>query len=409
MTIARLYAGQRPTFTLPLLLALGCTNGGSSGAVAGGGRASATGGSEAAGAGKAATGGSALGAGGGNLAGGTGGNGRGGAGGDPATDLGGAGSGGARGDSPTGVVDIYWIDVEGGAATIVRVPNGQIVLADTGNAGDRDAGRILKVLADELQASKLDHVIISHYHSDHVGGVEAVAAGIEIGQFIDHGASLEGAQTSYLALAAGRRRSVVPGDTVELGDALITVVAANAASIATGLPGSAANPFCAGAELRDKTGEENGASVGYVLRFGTFQFMDLGDLTWGGEHELACPVNKLGEVDLMQVPHHGLEISSAPQLFSAVNPLVAVLSNSPSKGNAPVTHERLLAIPALQDVWQIHQTNGSDAAHNAVPERIANLNGAADAAHFIHARVEANGRFSLENSRNGQTVTYQAR
>lgn len=304
---------------------------------------------------------------------------------------------------------MYWIDVEGGAATVIRAPNGKILLADTGNAGDRDPARILKVVKDVLKATQIDHVIISHYHGDHVGGAATVAAGIPVAQLIDHGASLEGSINDYVALADGRRRTVVPGDTIPLGDALLTFVAANAATLANGLAGSEANTRCAGAATRNKTGEENGASVGYVLRFGRFQFLDLGDLTWGTEHELVCPVNKLGEVDLLQVPHHGFELSAPPQLFSSVNPLVAVISNAPGKGNEPATHERLLSVPALKDVWQIHQTNGNDANRNAALDRIANPNGATDAAHFLHAHVTADGKFSVDNSRNAHTLSYQAR
>src|SRR5262249_39062737 len=159
------------------------------------------------------------------------------------------------------------------------------------------------------------------------------------------------------------------------------------------------NPACEGAEVRAKTGEENGASVGYVLSFGSFQFMDLGDLTWGTEHELVCPTNKIGEVDLIQVPHHGLEISAAPQLFQAVSPLAAVASNGPNKGNAPQTYDRLTAIPSLLHVWLIHRSEGNDAAHNAPEDRIANLtSGGADEANFIHAHVTSAGAFTIENS-----------
>lgn len=396
--------------TLPLLLASACgesASGGSSAGNAGQSPAAGTsvGGASGNGAAGAASGGTVNGgatnggaAGGGAPSGGAG-----------ASAGGSSGTAGAAGASAASSLDLYWIDVEGGAATVIRAPNGKVLLADTGNAGDRDPGRILKVVKNVLEATQIDHVIISHYHGDHVGGAKAVADGIPVAQFIDHGGSLEGGIGEYTTLSNGRRRTVVPGDTVPLGDALLTVVAANASTIATGLAGSAPNAQCNGAATRNKTGEENGASVGYVLSFGKFQFLDLGDLTWGTEHELVCPTNKLGEVDLLQVPHHGFELSAPPQLFSSVNPLVAVISNSPGKGNEPATHERLLAVPALQAVWQIHQTNGNDPARNAAVDRIANPNSSADAAHYIHAHVEADGKFTVENSRNAHSVSYQAR
>src|SRR3954469_11831296 len=73
-------------------------------------------------------------------------------------------------------LDIYWIDVEGGASTLIVTPQGQSVLMDTGFAGsgDRDAARIAQVVSKEAGLKRLDYVLISHFHADHVGGLAAL-------------------------------------------------------------------------------------------------------------------------------------------------------------------------------------------------------------------------------------------
>jgi beta-lactamase superfamily II metal-dependent hydrolase len=321
------------------------------------------------------------------------------------------GGGGIAGSGPVPeTLDIYWVDVEGGAATIIRTPDGEVLLADTGHPGGRDAARILSVLEEQVGADRLDHVIITHYHADHVGGAAQIAAGIDVMEFIDHGESVEeGEGEGYPELALDRRRSVVPGDTISFGDVTLTIVQSHGLGIdARG--SDTANPACASADPGTKEPDEDAMSVGYLIEFGSFQFLDLGDLTWGYEHDLVCPVNKLGEVDLFQVPQHGLEISSPPQLLSALNPLVSVIGNGPDTGNLSVTYERLLAIPSLEAVWTIHRALEDDAEDSLPEERIANLeDGASDEAHFVHVAVSPSGEFSVQNSRNGYAETYQAR
>jgi beta-lactamase superfamily II metal-dependent hydrolase len=323
----------------------------------------------------------------------------------------GGGGGTAGNDDVADRLDIYWVDVEGGAATIIRTPDGKVVLTDTGFPGGRDAARILSLLEEQVGAERIDHLIITHYHADHVGGAAEVAAGIDVTEFIDHGESVEeGEGEGYPELALDRRRSVVPGDTISLGDVTLTIVQSNGQGIADPLGAGATNPACEGADPGIKEPDEDAMSVGYVVEFGRFRFVDLGDLTWGYQHELACPVNKLGEVDLFQVPHHGFEISSPPQLLSALNPIAAVISNGPDKGNDSVTYERLANLPALEAIWAIHRSEENDAEHNPPEERIANVeSGASDEAHFVHATVLPNGEFRIENSRNGHSETYQAR
>lgn len=399
------------TFLGALWLAVSCSSSGQqagepgnagSGAVSG-----ASGASNANGGSSAGRGGSSSASDGG--ASGSASSGRGGAAGEGDGATGGSGVGGSGEVSEK--LDIYWVDVEGGAATIIRTPDGKVLLVDTGYPGGRDAARILSVLEEQVGAVELDHVIITHYHADHIGGAAQVAAGIDVLEFIDHGESIEeGEGEGYPELALDRRRTVQPGDTIPLGDVTLTIVQSHGEGITEPLGAGALNPACEEADPGVKEPDENGMSVGYLLEFGNFQFVDLGDLTWGYEHELVCPVDKLGEVELFQLPHHGFEISSPPQLLSALSPLVAVISNGPDKGNESATYERLLALPSLESVWTIHLSEDNDVDHNPPDDRIANLEGGeSDEAHFIHAAVLPSGKFSVENSRNGHIETYRAR
>jgi hypothetical protein len=148
--------------------------------------------------------------------------------------------------------------------------------------------------------------------------------------------------------------------------------------------------------------------VGFVVRYGKFDFLDLGDLTWALEHQLACPVNRLGEIDLFQVSQHGSPESSPPELVQALAPRVAVLNCGPYKGNAPRTFETVKAVPGIEAIWQVHRTLSNDVQHNTEEDLIANPT-ASDQAHWLKATVEPDGRFSLTNGRTGQSRSYQAR
>jgi competence protein ComEC len=321
---------------------------------------------------------------------------------------GGAGAPAALGDEP---LRIYWIDVEGGAATLLVAPSGETVLVDTGFGGERDAGRIAKLLQEEARASRIDHLITTHYHVDHVGGVPALAALVAIEHFYDHGESLEPSSTydAYVKAAGQKRSTVAPGDLLRLGALEITFVTAAGKVIASPLPGGGPNAFCPSNVTKDKDGGvENAQSVGFVASFGAFTFVDLGDLTWAEEQELMCPTNRLGAADLYQVNHHGMDISNSPQLVHALAPHVAVMNNGASKGGAPAAFDVLRASPGLLDLWAMHEVPANDAAHNADPELTANLAGP-DAAHFLAAVITSDGAYTLTNSRNGVSKSYASR
>jgi competence protein ComEC len=317
------------------------------------------------------------------------------------------------GNAPVaGTLRLFFVDSEGGQSTVLQLPNGQVLVIDTGNPGMRDGDRMLAVLQGELGATEIDYLLTTHYDSDHVGGVTYLAARLGIGQFFDHGAA--NAPASYSALAnAGTRRSLAVGDGVELGGVSLDVVSAAGAVLEAPLPGGGLpNAFCEGAQaaLPNDPIDENVNSVGVVLRFGKFDFLDLGDLLWPREHELACPNNLIGSIDLYLTTHHGLTRSGAPQLVRAIEPLAAIMNNGPRKGGGGSTWSTLELAPGGENVWQVHRAVAASAAQNAPPDQIANLEeGQADAANFLTVEVESSGEFRVINPRTGFSKTYTAR
>jgi competence protein ComEC len=339
-------------------------------------------------------------------------------------------------DTRTDNLEIYWIDVEGGKATLFVSPTGESLLYDTGfPEEDRDAKRIY-ALTQEAGLSHIDHVVISHWHRDHVGGVTALSEMIPIGRFYDHGESVEPAdqerRDAYKAVAGGRRTSVRAGDTIPFDGVQLRVVVSEGPVIAQAINDGGPNSLCANAVHMGPAGPENQRTIGLSLNYGDFKFVSLGDLDWQREMELACPINKLGTVTLFTVSRHGsLDNSGAPALLGAIRPQVVVVDNGPRKGLGarddrvetiavpgvqPAPYERnaylrLTGTPGVEDVWQVHLSLlDSDPDHNTSPDMIANLEeGARDQAHWLHAAVSPDGSFTMTNSRTGFSKTYKAR
>ncbi len=333
-------------------------------------------------------------------------------------------------------LEIYWIDVEGGAATLVVSPSGESMLIDTGfENDDRDAKRIFAA-AQEAGLKKIDYLVISHYHADHVGGLAALSKMIPIDKFFGRGDEIEAANQKWLetfkTASAGKRTIVKPGDRIPISGLEALVVSSDGKLLSKPLSGGGPNPLCATAEQKAAAGPENQNMVGTMLTFGKFKMLALIDLDWEKEMELACPVNKLGTVTLYQSGRHGsFDGAGAPALLGAIRPQVAVINNGPRKGlgqvdNAvqplkqpgvtPAPYEkngyaRLITLPGMQDVWQIHLSLlDQDPKHNAPEDLIANFEETADCkGHWIKASVEPSGRFTITNGRNGFSKTYTAR
>jgi competence protein ComEC len=322
----------------------------------------------------------------------------------------GGGTGGAPPVSGEPLV-IYWIDVEGGAATLLVAPNGEIVVVDAGNPGERDAQRIATVLMGELQADHIDHMIVTHYHGDHVGGVPALAGLLPITQYYDHGPTVQPGNTfdDYVELAGNKRMLLGPGDVLTLGEVVLTFVTGAGQVIDPPLAGAMPNPTCPSNITKDMDGgAENGQSLGFVARYGNFDFLDLGDLTWDIEQLLMCPTNRIGIVDLFQVNHHGQDFSNSPQMIHPLEPTVAVMNNGATKGGHVAVFETLKSSPGIQDIWAVHEATNNGPEHNALPDLIANPAGP-DAAHYIKAVIESNGSYTVTNGRNAVSRSYTSR
>ena len=314
-------------------------------------------------------------------------------------------------------VDIYWIDVEGGASTLLVTQAGQSVLMDAGydGFGDRDAKRIERVVK-EAGLDHIDYFLTSHFHGDHAGGLAALAKRVKINRFLDHGESVDKNSGGgkelwerYLTVTGDRRQAAKPGERLELQGVELLVVAAHSRFLPKALPGGGPNPLCKTFDVRPEDRGENGKSLGYLLRSGDFEFVNLGDLSWNFQYQMACPVNLLGKIDLYQVTHHGGDDVLSQQMW-ALEPTVAVMNNGPTKGGAPEGVETVLNSPGLDDLWQLHRAVKNDADHNTDAQLTANLGDADDCeGHWIHARVDAGGSYTLTNSRNGYTKTYRVK
>jgi competence protein ComEC len=313
-------------------------------------------------------------------------------------------------------LDIYWIDTEGGGATLIVTPAGQSLLADTGNPGDRDAQRIYEVATKQAHLTKIDRVLITHFHSDHVGGVPALSKLIPVGEYVDHGDSMETQNPAdaqrweaYKGIATGHRQSLKVGGKVLLNGVTLDIVSSNGDVLTKG---GGTNSYCASTAKKDPDPTENARSLGFKLTYGKFTFLDLGDLTWNKELELSCPENHVGQVTMFQATHHGFygDNSGAPAHVWALHPQVIIVNNGPRKGLGANAWDTIAKTPGLEDTWQVHLSLATDAAHNTSEQKIANAEATAECkGNFLKASVSSDGKYNVTNSRNGFSKTYTAR
>lgn len=313
-------------------------------------------------------------------------------------------------------LQIFFIDVEGGQSTLFVSPSGQSLLVDTGwgyNAF-RDANRIVKA-AKLAKIKKIDTVVITHFHADHVGGVPQLAQKMQIGTFVDHGPNREtskAAQTLYseyqAAIGSSKHITAKPGDKIPLKGLDVTAVSADGNVLSQALPGAGqANQYCSGVQQKATDPSENARSLGLVLQFGKLRIVDLGDLTWNKELELMCPDNKLGHADIFVVSHHGIDQSNSPALVHALAPRVAIMDNGSKKGGVPSAWDIVKSSPGLQDLWQLHFADAGGSEHNAADPFIANVE-EADTGFYLKVTAHEDGSFTIFNPRNKFSKDYPA-
>ena len=287
-------------------------------------------------------------------------------------------------DSKSGTLDIYFIDVEGGAATLLVTPSGESVLIDSGypdNHG-RDKDRIIHVAKDVAGLSKIDHAIVSHWHRDHYGNHAVLAAEFGIGTFWDRGIPdtlqedtlFEERIAAYRSASQNSSKALNAGDAIPMKSGNTKLTARVLTSGRNVIPNNGPkNPFADRHEAHDVDESDNAASLSVLFQFGKFRFLCCGDLTWNIEGKLVTPNNPIGTVDMYMVTHHGLPTSNNPALVLAVDPTVTVMCNGPTKGGAESTLKTLREIKSLKDMYQLHQNVKLDASLQAPAEFIANV------------------------------------
>ncbi len=318
-------------------------------------------------------------------------------------------------------LEIFFIDVQGGAATLIVTPERESILIDSGWAGekDRDPARIEDVVKNVAGLDRIDHLITTHWHADHFGGIAGLTTRLPIGRFWDRGlpdpSAAKGDRDAYpdgpgpadpLGIAyrkasAGKRQTLKAGNILPLQGEIQAQVLASGGQVIDA-PTGPLNPLCAEAPADlDVDPSDNARSLALRFRFGSFDFLDCGDLTWNIEKRLVCPVDRIGPIDLFQVTHHGAPNSNHPTLVRTIAPTVTVMNNGPKKGGDPKTVRLLKSIPSIQAAYQLHKNAATPAESNTDPALIANSDPAGG--QFIRVTIAADGaRFTVRIGANGQ-------
>ncbi len=348
----------------------------------------------------------------------------------------------ALASAATGSLDVYFIDVEEGSSILFVAPAGESMLVDAGSKGNggRDVERVLSVLK-QAGVSKIDYLVVTHYHNDHYGAVPELARRVPVANFVDHGPSVETAKTKewqkhwelgtddalyneYVeARSRGRYLVVKPGDTIPVKGINVRTVTAAGQGITTPLPGGgAANPYCAVTPLRSEDETEDGQSVGILVTFGGFRLAFLGDVTWNKLRRLFCPNNPVGTVDVYVTSHHAMSVdretggevrwgrSGTPEAeVHALRPRVAILNYGERyhRVGTPRGWRIIRNSPGLEDFWQVHYQTGGGPENNVPESFIANLSAKECAGHWLRVSARRDGSFTVANSRTGFSKNYE--
>jgi competence protein ComEC len=325
-------------------------------------------------------------------------------------------------------LDIYWVDVEGGAATLIVTPAGQSILIDSGNPGTRDAGRIHAVATKQAGLKKIDFLITTHFHGDHFGGAAPLSQLMPIGIVYDNGIPARNPDRNrqdpafilkvkpYKEMKVDARVVAKPGMVLPLkqingnAKASLTFVVAARKFIDVPRRGVKKNPLTGTVPAKPEDLSDNANSVASLLELGGFRFLDCGDLTWNMEAKLVTPINRIGTVDVYQVNHHGLASSNNPLLIQSIAPTVSVMNNGHTKGCTPSAFAALKSAKSIKAMYQVHRNLRPDGKqNNTANEFIANLSAPAECKAFaLKMSVAADGKsYTISNPRNGQKHTFK--
>jgi beta-lactamase superfamily II metal-dependent hydrolase len=316
-----------------------------------------------------------------------------------------------------GKLEIYCIDVEGGKATLWVGPSGESMLVDAGWSGHnhRDAERIAAA-AKAAGVKKIDFLVITHYHTDHAGGVPQLAEKMKIRTFVDHGPNTETGQPAEVLFGEyarfrdkGEHIVVKAGDKLPIKGLDVEIVSSDGALIPSPLAGAGQpNPDCAGLQAPEPDKTENAHSIGMVVTYGSFRAVDLGDLTKDKEYGLVCPENKLGTVELFMVSHHGIDQSNSAALVHALHPQVAIMNNGSHKGGSPDVWQLIHDSPGMEDLWQLHYSVPAGKEHNSADPFLANIDEICQG-QWLKVTAEKDGSFEIWNQRNKYQKKYGKR
>lgn len=324
--------------------------------------------------------------------------------------------------------EVFFLDVDGGAATLIVTPERESILVDSGWPGkaDRDPKRIEHVLKVMAGLDQLDHLVTTHWHADHYGGVAGLVKRVKVAHFWDRGlpdlsrpdadrleypdgpAADDPLGVAYRAASAGKRKALHAGDSIPLRGGVEALVLASGSKVLA-VAGAPRNPACAEAPAdlpADRS--DNARSLAIRFRFKGFTFLDCGDLTWNVEKQLVCPSDKIGQVDLFQVTHHGMAISNHPTLVRTIAPTVAVMNNGPRKGGDPKAVALLKSVPSLEALYQLHRNAATSASDNTDASLIANEPD--KGGQFIRATVAPDGAtFQVRIGADGAPRSFRTR
>jgi competence protein ComEC len=308
---------------------------------------------------------------------------------------------------------------------------------------------------------QIDYMVASHYHSDHMGGIPYLAQNIRIVNYVDHGQNVEYGKSdewwkerrapmfhpgiakkydetydSYAkARATGHHIVVNAGDTIPFQGIEVRAVTSAGKTLNKPLQGAGnPNPACAHVDLRAVDDAEDAQSVGLLISYGKFRFIDLGDLTWNVSYRLFCPDNKVGMVDAYLITHHadslkqslgpyfwGLSCCSKAEVYG-LHPEVAILSLGPkslvlSLGSKSLGDlgsgdglQTVRSSPGLEDVWQTNYLIAGREKEYTAPEKYcANIGTTDGTSEFIKLVSQSTGSFAVINSRTGFSKEYPPR
>lgn len=320
-------------------------------------------------------------------------------------------------------LEIRWVDTEGGAATLIVTPAGESILIDCGNPGSRDANRIHET-AKKAGLKAIDHLIITHWHTDHYGGTEKLAKLIPIKNFYDHGIPEKLSEDpvnfptlirAYKNASGGKSKALKPGDEVKVmqvaeSPAVKLLCICGKGELIAAPRNAKDNALTKEHKAKAPDPTDNARSLGFILSFGEWRFLDLGDLTWNVEATLVTPQDRIGTVDVYQVTHHGLDSSNNPVLIKTVNPRVAICNNGPRKGGHPTVLQTLKRLPDMQGLFQLHRNLGATEMENTTPDRIANDSRKKEAGLGILLAVEPDAKsYTVTLEKTGKAFKFQTR